>query len=102
MAEQSIHDVVDQSLSVGDISPSDAPATTSNYRATRDDGEDNQGVQRERRRDRSTSVSADLGRPDNKPDSIVVTSDFLDVSPHVDYCSLSNIALTYRPDHRID
>jgi hypothetical protein len=30
MAELSTHDVVDQSLSVGDLSPSDAPATTSN------------------------------------------------------------------------
>ena len=30
MAELSAHDVVDQSQSVGDLSPSDAPATTSN------------------------------------------------------------------------
>ena len=30
MAELSAHDVVDQSLSVGDLSPSDAPAITSN------------------------------------------------------------------------
>lgn len=34
MAELSTHHVVDQSQSVGDLSPSDAPATTSNITST--------------------------------------------------------------------
>lgn len=45
MAEQSVHDVVEQARSVGDLSPSDAPATTTNTSVIGDEGD--VGLQKE-------------------------------------------------------
>lgn len=44
MAEQIVHDVVDQSQSVGDISPSDALATKHNHQASGGEGGEGAGA----------------------------------------------------------
>jgi hypothetical protein len=44
MAEQSVHDVVNQEQSVGDLSPSDASATKTNHQATGVEGGEDQAA----------------------------------------------------------
>jgi hypothetical protein len=44
MAEQSVHDVVNQEQSVGDLSPSDASATKTNHQITGGEGGDGQAA----------------------------------------------------------
>jgi hypothetical protein len=44
MAEQSVHDVVNQEQSVGDLSPSDASATKTNHQATGGEGGEDQAA----------------------------------------------------------
>lgn len=47
MAEQSVHDVVNQEQSVGDLSPSDASANQTNYKVTAGEGDEDQFSVRE-------------------------------------------------------
>jgi hypothetical protein len=44
MAEQSVHDVVNQAQSVGDLSPSDASATKTNHQITGGEGGEGQAA----------------------------------------------------------
>ena len=46
MAEQSIHDVVNQEQSVGDHSPSDVSATKTNHQASGGEGEEDQAAEK--------------------------------------------------------
>ena len=62
MAEQSARDVVDQTLSVGDISPSDAPATNFDDQAIAGDGADSTQLDDDKPTSQEAVSSQDKGR----------------------------------------
>lgn len=69
MAEQSVRDVVNQSLSEGDISPSDVPASKSNEQAFGGDGE---GAATRVGEDLHTDKTITLLQEQEKPDPVAL------------------------------